>query len=36
MKLLEPKPAEGIETSDLERVRDDLSTVLRLVKATGS
>jgi hypothetical protein len=36
LKLLEPKPAEGIETSALERVRDDLSTVLRLVKATGS
>jgi hypothetical protein len=29
LNLLEDKPAEGIETSALERVRDDLSVVLR-------
>lgn len=30
--LLEPAPADGIETEALERVRDDLAVVLREVE----
>ncbi len=30
--LLEHKPAEGVETSALERVRDDLAVVLRTLE----
>jgi hypothetical protein len=33
LRLLEPAPADGIEISALERVRDDLSVLLRAVKA---
>ena len=33
LRLLEPAPAVGIETSALERVRDDLSVLLRAVEA---
>jgi hypothetical protein len=33
LRLLEPAPAEGIEFSALERVRDDLSVLLRAVEA---
>jgi hypothetical protein len=32
LTLLEEKPAEGIETSALERVRDDLAVVLRALE----
>ena len=31
--LLEPAPAEGIEIAALERVRDDLTIVLRTAEA---
>jgi hypothetical protein len=30
--LLEQKPADGVETSALERVRDDLAVVLRTLE----
>jgi hypothetical protein len=33
LRLLESAPAEGIELSALERVRDDLAVLLREVKA---
>jgi hypothetical protein len=33
LMLLESRPAEGIETAALERVRDDLAVVLRLAEA---
>ena len=33
LRLLGPAPADGIEISALERVRDDLSVLLRAVKA---
>jgi hypothetical protein len=33
LRLLEPTPAEGIELRALERVRDDLSVLLREVQA---
>lgn len=33
LRLLEPTPAEGVEIAALERVRDDLSVLLRAVKA---
>jgi hypothetical protein len=33
LRLLEPAPADGIELSALERVRDDLSVLLRAVRA---
>jgi hypothetical protein len=33
LRLLEPTPADGIEIRALERVRDDLSVLLRAVKA---
>jgi hypothetical protein len=33
LRLLGPAPAEGIEVSALERVRDDLSVLLRDVRA---
>jgi hypothetical protein len=33
LRLLEPAPADGIEVSALERVRDDLSVLLRAVNA---
>ena len=33
LRLLEPAPAAGIEFSALERVRDDLSVLLRAVEA---
>jgi hypothetical protein len=33
LRLLEPAPADGIELSALERVRDDLSVLLREVRA---
>jgi hypothetical protein len=33
LRLLQPTPADGIEISALERVRDDLSILLRAVKA---
>lgn len=32
LNLLEDKPAEGIETTALERVRDDLAVVLRTLE----
>ena len=32
LSLLEDKPAEGVETSALERVRDDLAVVLRTLE----
>jgi hypothetical protein len=32
LSLLEPKPAEGVETTALERVRDDLAVVLRTLE----
>jgi hypothetical protein len=32
LSLLDGKPAEGIETSALERVRDDLAVVLRTLE----
>jgi hypothetical protein len=32
--LLHPTPAEGVEVSALERVRDDLRVVLRTIGAT--
>jgi hypothetical protein len=32
LSLLEHKPAEGIETPALERVRDDLAVVLRMLE----
>lgn len=32
LSLLEHKPAQGIETSALERVRDDLAVVLRTLE----
>ena len=32
LSLLEHKPAEGVETSALERVRDDLAVVLRTLE----
>ena len=32
LSLLADKPAEGIETSALERVRDDLAVVLRALE----
>jgi hypothetical protein len=32
LTLLEDKPAEGIETQALERVRDDLAVVLRALE----
>jgi hypothetical protein len=32
LSLLEDKPAEGIETQALERVRDDLAVVLRTLE----
>jgi hypothetical protein len=32
LTLLEHKPAEGVETSALERVRDDLAVVLRMLE----
>ncbi|HEY3051571.1 MAG TPA: hypothetical protein VGJ40_07580 [Gaiellaceae bacterium] len=31
--LLEPAPADGIETDALARVRDDLALILRLAEA---
>ena len=33
LRLLEPAPAYGIEISAIERVREDLSVLLRAVKA---
>jgi hypothetical protein len=33
LHLLDPKPAEGIETDALRRVRDDLVIVLRVAEA---
>ena len=33
--LLAPAPAEGIEIAALERVRKDLTVVLRLAEANG-
>ena len=33
LRLLEPAPGHGIEISALERVRDDLSVLLRAVEA---
>jgi len=33
LRLLEPSLSEGIEVRALERVRDDLSVLLRAVKA---
>jgi hypothetical protein len=33
LKLLETKPAAGIEVKALERVRDDLAIVLRFAEA---
>jgi hypothetical protein len=33
--LLEPAPVEGIEIAALERVRDDLTIVLRSAEAKG-
>ena len=33
LRLLEPAPADGIEIKALERVRDDLSVLLRAVEA---
>jgi hypothetical protein len=33
LRLLGPTPADGIEIRALERVRDDLSVLLRAVKA---
>jgi hypothetical protein len=33
LRLLEPTPAEGVEVSALERVRDDLTVLLREVRA---
>jgi hypothetical protein len=33
LRLLEPRPAEGIEIQALERVRDDLVVVLRVAEA---
>ena len=32
LSLLDDKPAEGIETSALERVREDLAVVLRTLE----
>jgi hypothetical protein len=32
LSLLEDQPAEGIETTALERVRDDLAVVLRTLE----
>ena len=32
LSLLDDKPADGIETSALERVRDDLAVVLRTLE----
>ena len=32
LTLLEDKPADGIETAALERVRDDLAVVLRALE----
>ena len=32
LSLLQERPAEGIETSALERVRDDLAVVLRTLE----
>ena len=32
LSLLDGRPAEGIETSALERVRDDLAVVLRTLE----
>jgi len=32
LTLLEDRPAEGIETAALERVRDDLAVVLRTLE----
>jgi hypothetical protein len=32
LSLLDAKPAEGIETSALERVREDLAVVLRTLE----
>ena len=32
LSLLDDQPAEGIETSALERVRDDLAVVLRTLE----
>jgi hypothetical protein len=32
LSLLEDRPAEGIETQALERVRDDLAVVLRALE----
>ena len=32
LSLLEHKPADGVETSALERVRDDLAVVLRTLE----
>jgi len=33
LRLLEPAPADGVELSALERVRDDLTVLLRAVNA---
>jgi hypothetical protein len=33
LRLLDPTPAEGVEVSALERVRDDLTVLLREVRA---